>query len=204
MKRIILGVVIAGLWSWLAAILVAGGPEGGGSPWGSHAKGAESGPGEPAMTEQQEADVLKFLEERRPEFYDQLKGLKQSNPIHYKVAMHSVWRMYREWRQMPKDVQDALLAEQEAKIKMIRLSRAVQDAGPNGDAKLKEQLKVAVTEHFGAEQKRMEAQLTRLEEQIERLRKDLKERTGRRDQIIEERLENFSHGHGGPMSRPAE
>ena len=151
------------------------------------------------LTEQQEQKLLKVLADKRPEYHKRLLELRESNPRRYRLAMAGMWRWYQRLQRMPREEREAYLKMQEARIKALRLARAIR--GEKDDqkiAKLKEQLREAAAEQFQAEQVRFEARLVRLEEHVKRLRADLKDRKQRRDQIIAERIERLLRDKPSP------
>lgn len=83
----------------------------------------------------------------------------------------------------------ALLAED---MKLERetqeLAQKYRDAKTEDREKLKTELGVKVNQHFDSRQKRRELQLTRLEEELKRLRDAIESRQQSRDEVIKKRL----------------
>ncbi len=153
------------------------------------------------LTAEQQAKALEFLKETRPEHYERLLTLREDNPRGY----HRALRMAHRLMKLPSELRQARMQMWDARIgiwKRIRQIRAAEDASEK--EKLKEQLRRDVAEHFEAEQRQMERRLAHLEEQIGRMRQELKDRQEQREQIISERLERWLERLArppGPRSR---
>jgi ATP-dependent Lon protease len=149
------------------------------------------GPG-PTVTEQQEADLLRALEEKRPEEAKVLKKLKEENLREYRFALAEAYRAWQFWKDMPADVQKAHEAQVRAKVEAWRVSRDYLAAtDPAQKDKLHARLQELLGQEFDADQTIREYRLGQLEEQLKRLRNELKERADRRSQVIDQSLQEL-------------
>jgi hypothetical protein len=138
------------------------------------------------LTEQQVAELMTVLEEKRPEEAAQLKRIKEENPRDYPRALGAAWRNYLVWRDMPPEVQKAQETLVLAKLEAWRVSREYLAAkNPIQKDRLHARLMGLLGEEFDAEQTVREYRLSQLEEQLRRVRAELKERSNQRAQMIE-------------------
>jgi hypothetical protein len=197
------------------AILAAVGRD---KPEGRRGPGIEtSGPATPAaavkgLTEQQEEELMTTLKDTQPDYYKRLSDLKGSNPSRYRWALKSLWPWYQRFRNAPKEIQKALINEQEAKVEIWRIVRDLgQTKDPAETAKLTTDLKAAVSQQFNAEQVLRENRLNELEQQIKHLREELQQRRDQREQILDQRVQDLLKGPAepagdhkrGPISTPS-
>jgi len=160
---------------------------------------ANGPPGRPKrmrpLTEEQEKELLAFLKEHRPDLHSRLTEMRDSTPRRYRWAIAPMWRWYLRYKRLPAKERDVELKQQDVRVKILRLLRAIRKEKDAAKAeKLKKMLREAVTEQIEIEQKAFEIRLARLEEQVKRLREQLKSRDQRRDQIIEERYRRLLEG----------
>ncbi len=152
-------------------------------------RGERHGPPPRALTEAQEAELLDAIRQRRPEYHERLMQLKEEQPWRYRRAMGFLWDWHERLKRMDPEERESVLAEHEARIEVARLARALRDAPDDARrAELREQLRTAIVAQFAAEQKRYEARLKALEEQVKQLREGLEAREQRKDELIEERF----------------
>ena len=179
--------------------------------WGGGRRG-----GRRRLTKEQEAELLKFLKEKRPSRYQWLLRMRDNDEREYRRAMSRLWWWYLQLRDKPKAVQDAMGSVAEARLRQHELRWAIQRAGNSQDKqRLVAELRQAVRKAFEARQVVKEHRLTELEREIQRIRADLKDRARRKEQIVSERLEKLlanpprrrggpgRHRRGRPTTRPA-
>jgi len=148
-----------------------------------------------AISPEKEEELLANIKKRSPEMYERLVKLRQESPDRYRMMLLAASRRYRKFLGMPAGVREQAQIEHEARMKVYRALRAIRetkDAAKLSD--LRDELRQAVAEHFDAEQKGREKRLAFLEEQIKRLREDLKNRLENRDKVISERVERWLQG----------
>ncbi len=194
-----------------------GGPhDGWHGPDGRRAKG--HGPGEhgpwdaQGLTEQQEAELMEMLQEKRPWLYERMSRMKQEDPEHYRRGLGRMWKWYHRYKEMPEEEKQKELAKQEERMKILRLAHkyhSTQD--PKERAGIEKELRKAVSKGFDSQMERRRQSLKKMEERLERLRSKLEEHEKNRNEVIEKRvkhiLEKPRHRPGrkdGPTSRPAE
>ena len=153
----------------------------------------------PMLTEQQEAELLAVLQQQKPEEAAELKKLKDENPAVYHMAMSAAWRAYQVLKGMPEDIKKYHEQQIDSRVRAWRVSReylAAKD-GPDKD-KLRARLVELLGAEFDAQQAISEYRLTQLDEQLKRLRAELKERQDRRDQVIAQNLQDLLAGKFRP------
>lgn len=91
----------------------------------------------------------------------------------------------------PPDPELQKLLEEDGKMEQqaqALVAQYCQEKDQQKRAKLKEQLQTLTEKHFDLRQQRRELEITRLEEQLERVRASIKKRTEARDLIIQRRM----------------
>lgn len=159
------------------------------------------------LSAQKEEELLQGLKERMPDLYERLTKLREEDPDKYKAILRAMSQRNRRFVGMPPNVREYAQAEYEARLKIFRLLSAIRETTDETKLSgLKDELRSAVAERFDAEQKGRAERLAALEEQIKRLREDLKQRLASRDKIISERVSRWLAGgfHFGdrPPHRP--
>ena len=192
----------------LAAVLLAGaGAFLVAQPAGSEARDANVRPPKGdhpglVVTDQQEADLLRALEEKRPEEARILRKLKDENPREYRFALVEAYRAWQLWKDMPLEMQKLHETQARARVEAWRTSREYLAAtDPAVKDKLHARLVELLGQEFDADQAVREYRLGQLEEQLKRLRGELKDRADRRSQVIDQGLQNLLAGKARPDSR---
>ncbi len=164
--------------------------------------GLEPGGGRMApLSEEQQQELLSALQKRRPELYKRVQELRD-RPRLYQATLRTAWWWYEKWKNLPEAAQDSFLAEQEQKARLWQLRiQYRQAASPEGKEKVLTEMRQAMGRLLDAEQKIQEHRLSQLEEQISRLREELRNRAAQREQIIDERIGRWVRTE--PASRPA-
>ena len=81
-----------------------------------------------------------------------------------------------------------LMEDQKLERETQELAQKYRQAKAEDREKLKTELGVKVTQHFESRQKRRELQLTRMEDELRRLREAIATRNQTRDEVIKKRL----------------
>jgi len=192
--------VILGVVAMTGGCLVLLARDGPGDPAPPASSARANGPqGHPQrmrpLTEEQEKELLAFLKEHRPDLHSRLTEMRDSKDRRYRWAIAPMWRWYLRYKRLPAEERDVELKQQDVRVKILRLLRAIREEKDAAKAEqLKKMLREAVTEQIEIEQKAFAIRLARLEEQVKRLREQLKGREQRRDQIIEERYQRLLEG----------
>ena len=177
-------------------------------------RGPATRPRERLLSKDQERELLAALKEGNPVLYNRLMSLRGRNHRRYRWAAREMWRWYQRWKNMPPEVRDAVIAEQNERIRALKYHREIRRAENDAEkASLTAELREAVVRHFQCERKVHEHRLARLEEHIRRLRAKLAERDRHSDRIVQERMDRWlkaatqpadSPDRHRPTSRPAE
>ncbi len=142
----------------------------------------------PAVTDAQEAELLKALEEKRPEAHSRLITLKENDPAAYQRMLQGLWRWYEQVRKLPKDVQAATIYLTESRQRIARLARELATAESEGDRELaRTRLREEIAREFDAEQITNAYRLKQLQQDMDTMRSGLEQRSTRRDRMIESR-----------------
>ena len=160
------------------------------------------------LTKEEEAELLKHLAQHQPEISKHLDGLREKDERTYRYWLSRAWGSYQRLKSLPEDIRRSVYAKEKAGREIHRLLGAIRQAKSRAEKKrLVAQLRQPVTAQFDAEQVERAYRLTLLAKEIERVRGELKARTARRDQIIDERIERLvemsAHmGRHGPKPSP--
>lgn len=147
------------------------------------------------LTEAQTAELLGVLKQRLPERYDELMKLKAERPGSFEWRMRMTWRWYQHWRDLPEDIQQAVIAEDSEAVRSVQLARSIREAkDPAEKARLTKRLEESLNKQFEAEIKHNQYRLEQLKAQIQRLEKELKDQSQNRQAIIEDRLQRHLSG----------
>ncbi len=157
------------------------------------AKGKRRGP----ISEAEQAEALEFLRNRMPAQYERLEKLREEKPRHYRRELRQVYKLYRWWKEMPAKMREPTMRVRKARFKASRLVRKLRKTEDLAETeKLQGELKLAVAEHFDAEQKLQVIRLEMLKEKIELMDARLDQRGRQREQIIEKRTKLWLAGKG--------
>lgn len=149
-------------------------------------------PSRQPLTEEQEAELLEFIQEHLSQRYEDFVKLSETKPRHYQFVMARMWAWYEQWKVMSPEAQEASITEHDLRMEafmVLRRWRETED--PDEKAQLKAELRDALGKHFDAEQRLREIQLAQLEERIERVRQELQQRAEDRDAIVTEHMERM-------------
>lgn len=92
-------------------------------------------------------------------------------------------------RQQDPEMFEIMQRDRELEERTQELTESLRaENGADRRDKLREEIRSHVQEHFGVRQQRRELELKRLEAQLERLRKSIKQREETREQIINRRF----------------
>ncbi|MCE5278346.1 MAG: hypothetical protein ABFD92_01235 [Planctomycetaceae bacterium] len=135
-----------------------------------------------------EAELLKVLEEHRPEAYSRLMTTKDQDPAAYQRMLQSMGRWHEQFRKLPKDVQTAAGYLTESRQRIYRLARELANADSEGDRELaRKRLREEIAREFDAEQITHAYRLKQLQQEVDTLRTNLEKRAAQRGQQIETR-----------------
>lgn len=148
-----------------------------------------------ALSEQEQAEVLEFIKTYRPGYYEQLQSMRREHPRRYMRALQGIRRMQRRAKSMPPEMRETMLAERDARMRIVLRIREIRQAQSESEKQqLTSQLRQDVSDHFDAEQQLREQRLAQLAEQLKRLGEELKTRGENREQIVAERVESWLSG----------
>jgi len=193
------------------------GPRGNGAPsadkshWPSHRPGGRfSGEGRgpfghrrgppifQELTDEEIEQVLAFTRETFPERYEQLKGLRESNPQMFRYACRRLRfeiGQLQHLKKTDKEAYRAAIEERRLKERAADLARRIRQAESEDERrKLTEELQDVASRVFDAEMKARKAQLHELDKRIEAFRRHLEERANQRDAIVKHTVEEYLEG----------
>ncbi len=163
----------------------------------------------PALSEQQEAELLAALKDKQPRRYRHLVELRQEKPKIYRRVLGLTWQWYQRWKDLPPAVQDAAVAVQVARFRIRRTLRAFHAArDPQKKAQFHKSLASSVARQFDAQQTLSEHRVQKLKQSIARLEEKLRRQAEGRDKIIRQRVQRYLAApppgkFGPPRSRGA-
>jgi len=147
------------------------------------------------LTEEQEKEVLDYLKGKRPDYYKRVLEYRQSDTRRYHRAIGSMWQFISWTKRMPKKLREAYETLQKTDIDMWRLAREIQGTkDATAKQNLQRRLRKLGTQRFDARHTILEYRLKHMEDQIEQLKGELKDRLTRRKALIEESIERFLEG----------
>ncbi len=161
-------------------------------------------PRNPTISKEEEEKLLKLLKDKRPEQYKRLMQLKKTDERRYRWAIRSLANWYRMLEDMPEEVRNAEVARYDTRLKiwqLVKQIRKTDDAGKK--AELTDELRKATATMFDAEQVIHEYQVKMLEQRVNELRAELKSHKEQRDEIIDQRVNDYLKGRvGAPKDHP--
>ncbi|MCE5328183.1 MAG: hypothetical protein LLG01_17390 [Planctomycetaceae bacterium] len=141
-----------------------------------------------AVTEAQETELLKVLEDKRPEAHSRLMTLKENDAAAYQRMLQELLRWYEKVRKLPKDVQAATVYLTESRQRIYRLARELANADSEGDREQSRlRLREEIAREFDAEQITQTYRLKQLQQDMDTMRTGLERRAAQREQQIESR-----------------
>jgi len=155
-------------------------------------------------------ELVEFLRDKRPEQYDQLAKLRDSDPRAYqRTARALYWFMHRV-KAMPSHVQGPYIKMTDLSVKIWQKVRQLREATDAAQKKLlTAELRELVDQRFEPEQVVREYRIAQMEDQIKRLREQLKDRAAHRAQAVDESLTRYlklstrpAYGFGTRLRRP--
>ena len=153
------------------------------------------------LTEKQENELMAALKKNRPELYKRLTRLRKRNKWAYRKSLRRAWPMYEKWKDLPKELRKNASQRHKARLHIWKLVRKIRRArDKNEKTKLVKQLRKTIAEQFEIELNIQEERLARLEEQIKRVRAELKEQAKHKKHIINERIDRLLEAE--PKPRP--
>lgn len=157
----------------------------------------------PALSEQQQQEVLEMLKEHQLGHYQRLMELREQDPDRYQAALHSAWRWYLRYKSMPEEVRQAANDSRNAKIAIYRVTRELQNTHDTYmRTRLVKELRQALRQEFQADLVVREYRLNQIEAELERLREEFQQRRENAEEIISERLEQHVDEHLKATTQP--
>lgn len=145
----------------------------------------ETGPERPggAVGADEEAKVMTFLRENRPEMARHLEGVKREEPGEYKKHLVELARMVRN-----PDMREVFLKTSAAEAKVHKAAEAVRRADGNDKDRLSKELEAALGEQFDAKLAQQELQVKKMTEEIGKLKARIEARRAKKAQLVKKRL----------------
>lgn len=144
------------------------------------------------MPPEQEKQALDFLKANRPEQYDQLIKLRDSNSERYARTLRMISHWMEAMEDMPENVKKATFARQDAQIDIVDLVQQIHaTADPAVKADLTAKLRIAVNKQLDAEQIVREHRLSLLHKQVLQMQEELQKSREQRAQFVEEQMQMY-------------
>lgn len=176
-------------------------------PSGVHAQDDAPGPGSirpggpvrrPELTPAEIKEVMAFVETHFPIAYNVLSRVEARNPH---VFQRRIQRMAPRIMDMKRAMQDdppigrLLIADFKIESEIIQLRRQYRETRDARDKQaLRDELETLVGRQFDVQLERQTLLLDRLAQRVDTQRQRLERQAGRRDQIVNERLQDALHG----------
>lgn len=148
-----------------------------------------------AMTEQQMAELLGWLQVNQPTIYKHAEELKKTDEPKFRAFMHGIAWLRADIEDMPADLQRRSWRIREDNVRVAEFLKQYRVAETEeAKAKIIPQLRNVLLRQFIDTQKLKEYQLELLSRQLDEVRRQLAERMDRRDELVDERLLNLLEG----------
>jgi len=147
------------------------------------------------LTDEQEKEVLAYLNSRRPEIYKEVLAQQKKDPARYRRTLGRIYPFIVKMRKLPEPVARAYETLQQTHVTLWRLAREYNSA-KTADKKqdVESRMVAQARKQFEAEQLVRGQRLANLEEQIRNLKAELARRANDRETVIKETLERFKRG----------
>lgn len=152
------------------------------------AEGAGEGPGaEAGVGAEDEAKVLDFLRENRPEMARHLEGAKRERPDEYRKHVGELSRMVRN-----PDMREVFLKTSAAEAKVQKAAEAARRADGAEKDRLVKELEAALGEQFDAKLAQQELQVKKMTEEIGKLKARIEARRAKKASMVKKRLADMT------------
>jgi hypothetical protein len=161
-------------------------------PKGAAAGDGDAKPPPAAITDQQETELIASLTEKRPEEAARLRRLKDENPRAYRGQLVIAWRAYQVWKDLPPEIQKLYETQQRSRLEAWRQAQNFMNTKDSAQKeRIHDRLMETLGSEFDAELGIRQYRLGQLEDQLKRLRAELKDRADHRAQGIEQNLQDL-------------
>ncbi len=144
------------------------------------------------LNEEEIEEVLDFIQTHWPEYHSRLLDVRENNPRRFRMMIRAAAHRMEQFEGMSEEEREARIRLSKVKVEIYRLSAAYREANNETTQNaLREEIRQSVAEAFDLDQKLREYGLARLEAQLRELRKELQSRTQRREEIIDERVNDI-------------
>lgn len=141
----------------------------------------------PAVTEDQERELLSFLKENAPKLHERLSAAKRDAPMMYHHRLPDLWQKYRD-----PEIRERFLKHAKALESVRELSAQYRQAAEKDKPAVKEKLVKAGSELFDADLANKELQLKKMQDDIAKLKEKIAKRRRLKDKIVAKRVEQLT------------
>lgn len=140
------------------------------------------------LTPELEKRILAIITEREPEEVDHLLELKEINPAEYHEILLRTWReqqiLERLKKEDPKKYEQVKRRQQLERITR-KLAREYRESdNEKRQQEIKQELRKKLDELFDLRETEREAEIVRLEKELDKMRKIVKERKTKKEEIV--------------------
>lgn len=175
-------------------------------PGGGAGGGPGGGPGDGRPVEGPDRElVMAFIKKNNPELYTRIEEAFKQNPEAGERVFGRLAPHIREViTERDPEVRELRIAELQAGWQaleaMRNLGEATKRSAPEGElAQLTAKLREALARHFDLQTQLKQQEITSLEQRLARLKEEVSHQSTKRDQLIDERMEQIKRG---PRERP--
>jgi hypothetical protein len=183
---------------------ILAGNEGDGPGRGSEGRHGRHGRGsEVDITDEQEQELLAALKRHDSRWHERLLRVKAEHPRRYRFFLARAWDWYEKIRNMPADLQETLKQIREDRLtswQLVQRYRAAETSDQRQRAR--KQLAETIGRLLDAEQKLTAYRIAKLEEQIAQIKARMQAQASRREELIEERIEQLLESPDSARPRP--
>ena len=158
------------------------------------------------LSAEQEKEVLEHLKQRRPEIYNEVIALKESDPARYRRTIKSIYPFVARMRKMSPEVAEAYETLQKTHVNLWKLARELSAVdSPERQKEIESAMRDEAAKQFEAEQMVRRQRLDELKQQIANLQNELDQRAKDSNSVIQETVDRFKrsaarYGKGRPHS----
>jgi len=147
-----------------------------------------------SLTQEEEDEALRLLQETDPGRYDRVLQLKTSNPLMYQQIMNQFARQLRNLKRIKANDPETykrILQERRMDRDCRDLAEAWKTADTDEQKRIENQLKEKLNILFDLRQKNRELEIRRLEERLQELKEKNRLRMANKQDIVENRFQEL-------------
>jgi len=139
----------------------------------------------PAVTSQQEAEVMQFLRQHHTELADLLGHLQLSRPADYTRAVRDIWHARERLRQFEKSDRDRYELELQSWVIQSKVQLLVARLAMSENEALRDELRQLLAEQFDLKMRTSQIDRDRTADRLRKLEEQLQRMADNREEMLE-------------------